>query len=64
MDNELQDAIDLNNAIDKAETIVKQMREERRTRIIRLRENGVTARKLSDVLGMSEQNVHKIVKGK
>jgi hypothetical protein len=64
MDDELQDVINLNNAIDKAETIVKQMREERRTRLIRLREKKVTARKLSDVLGMSEQNVHKIVKGK
>jgi hypothetical protein len=29
-----------------------------------LRSDKVTARKLSDLLGMSEQNVHKIVKGK
>lgn len=62
--SELDDVVDLNNAINKVEITLKQMREERRTRLIRLRANKVTARKLSDVLGMSEQNIHKIVKGK
>jgi hypothetical protein len=62
--SELQDVVDLNNAINKIEITLKQMREERRTRIIALRNDKVTARLISDSLGMSEQNVHKIVKGK
>jgi hypothetical protein len=62
--SELQDVVDLNNAINKIETTLKLMRDERRERIIRLRNNKVTARLISDSLGMSEQNVHKIVKGK
>jgi hypothetical protein len=62
--NELQDVVDLNNAINKIEATLKLMRDERRERIIRLRNNKVTARLISDSLGMSEQNVHKIVKGK
>jgi len=32
--------------------------------MVKLRQNKITARRLSDLLGMSEQNVHKIVKSK
>lgn len=64
MDDVLKEALDLTNEINELENRLSALRDNRKLLIIGLRRNKVTARKISDVLGMSEQNVHKIVKSK
>jgi DNA-binding Xre family transcriptional regulator len=64
MDDKLQAAITLTDEIVRVESELASLREDRKKLMIELREGKVTARVLSDCLGMSEQNVHKIVKGK
>lgn len=64
MDDELKELIEVCNSITRYEASLTNLREERRKLLIEARTKKVTARRLSDVLGMSEQNVHKIVKGK
>lgn len=64
MDEKLQAAITLTDEIVRVESELTALREDRKKLMIELREGKVTARVLSDCLGMSEQNVHKIVKGK
>jgi hypothetical protein len=64
MEDKLQAAITLTDEIVRVESELSSLREDRKKLMIELRQNKVTARVLSDCLGMSEQNVHKIVKGK
>ena len=64
MDEELQAAITLTDEIVRVEAELTSLREDRKKLMVELRQGKVTARVLSDCLGMSEQNVHKIVKGK
>lgn len=64
MDEKLQAAITLTDEIVRVESELTSLREDRKKLMIELRQAKVTARVLSDCLGMSEQNVHKIVKGK
>ena len=64
MEEKLQAAITLTDEIVRVESELTALREDRKKLMIELREGKVTARVLSDCLGMSEQNVHKIVKGK
>jgi DNA-binding Xre family transcriptional regulator len=64
MDELLKLTVELTNEITVVQNNLDEMRELRRKNIIALRQNKVTARVISDSLGMSEQNVHKIVKGK
>ena len=64
MEDELKTVIEITDAINRVEAELTQLRNDRKDLMIKLRGNKVTARKLSDLLGMSEQNVHKIVKGK
>lgn len=64
MEEELESVIEITDAINRVESELTQLRNDRKDLMIKLRANKVTARKLSDLLGMSEQNVHKIVKGK
>jgi uncharacterized protein (UPF0335 family) len=64
MEEELETVIEITDAINRVEAELTQLRNDRKDLMIKLRGNKVTARKLSDLLGMSEQNVHKIVKGK
>jgi DNA-binding Xre family transcriptional regulator len=64
MDDKLQAAITLTDEIVRVESELASLREDRKKLMIELRQGKVTARVLSDCLGMSEQNVHKIVKGK
>ena len=65
MDEEklLNVALSYTNQIAELEDKLTMLRANRKLAIITLRREKVTARKISDVLGMSEQNVHKIVKG-
>jgi hypothetical protein len=64
MEDELDAVVEITDAINRIETELSSLREDRKLLMIKLRENKITARRLSDLLGMSEQNVHKIVKGK
>jgi len=64
MDEELQAAITLTDEIVRVEAELTSLREDRKKLMVKLRQGKVTARVLSDCLGMSEQNVHKIVKDK
>ena len=64
MDEKLKAAITLTDEIVRVESELATLREDRKKLMIELRQSKVTARVLSDCLGMSEQNVHKIVKGK
>lgn len=64
MDEKLQAAILLTDEIVRVESELASLREDRKKLMVELRQGKVTARVLSDCLGMSEQNVHKIVKGK
>jgi len=64
MEDELEAVVEITEAIDRIQSELSALRDDRKTLMIKLRSNKVTARKLSDLLGMSEQNVHKIVKGK
>lgn len=63
LDEPLEQLIDLNNKLNSLEEEVLNKRRERNSMIKKLRANKITARKLSDVLGISEQSIHKIVKG-
>lgn len=60
----LQEAVSLTQEIEQMEMRLSALRSNRQLLIIGLRKNKVTARKISDALGMSEQNVHKIVKSR
>lgn len=64
MEDKLEAVIEITDAINRIENELTALRNDRKQLMIILRSNKVTARKLSDLLGMSEQNVHKIVKGK
>lgn len=64
MEKEFEEVVSITGSIARLENHLRMLRDERRDLIILLRKKKVTARKLSDALGMSEQNVHKIVKGK
>lgn len=64
MSEKLNEVVSISNSINELEKDLTSLRNKRRKLMIELREEKVTARKLSDLLGMSEQNVHKIVKGK
>ena len=64
MDEELQAAITLTDEIVRVEAELTSLREDRKKLMVKLRQGKVTARVLSDCLGMSEQNGHKIVKSK
>lgn len=64
MSQKLNEVVALTDAINSKEQEVAMLRENRKQLMIELRQEKVTARALSDLLGMSEQNVHKIVKGK
>ena len=63
MEDELDAVVEITEAINRIQSELSALRNDRKTLMIKLRSNKVTARKLSDLLGMSEQNVHKIVKG-
>ena len=63
MEDELEAVVEITNTINRIELELTALRKDRKKLIIELRQNKITARKLSDLLGMSEQNVHKIVKG-
>jgi len=63
MEDELDAVVEITNTINLIELELTALRKDRKELIIKLRQNKITARKLSDLLGMSEQNVHKIVKG-
>jgi hypothetical protein len=63
MEDELEAVVEITNTINLIELELTALRKDRKQLIIKLRQNKITARKLSDLLGMSEQNVHKIVKG-
>jgi len=64
MEDELDAIVEITEAINRIQSELSALRDDRKTLMIKLRSDKVTARKLSDLLGMSEQNVHKIVKGK
>jgi|LauGreDrversion2_3_1035106.scaffolds.fasta_scaffold375380_1 DNA-directed RNA polymerase specialized sigma24 family protein len=64
MEDELDAVVEITEAINRIQSELSALRDDRKTLMIKLRSDKVTARKLSDLLGMSEQNVHKIVKGK
>ena len=63
MENELDAVVEITEAINRIQSELSALRNDRKVLMIKLRQNKITARKLSDLLGMSEQNVHKIVKG-
>lgn len=63
LDDSLQELIESNNRLSELETKAKTERTRRNEIIKELRQRKITARKLSDVLGISEQSIHKIVKG-
>ena len=64
MNDELDAVVEITDAINRIELELTALRKDRKALMIKLRQNKVTARRLSDLLGMSEQNVHKIVKSK
>lgn len=59
----LNELIESNNRLNELESEVQKERNKRNALIKDLRARKITARKLSDVLGISEQSIHKIVKG-
>lgn len=63
LDEPLHELIESNNRLTELESEVQKERNKRNTLIKELRGRKITARKLSDVLGISEQSIHKIVKG-
>lgn len=63
MDGKLEQLIDTNNRLSELDAEAKETRTKRNNLVKELRRNKVTARKLSDILGISEQSIHKIVKG-
>lgn len=62
-DELLSQLIQQNNELTELETEVAEARNKRNKTIRQLRTHKVTVRKLSDVLGISEQSIHKIIKG-
>ncbi len=64
MNDELDAVVEITDAINRIELELTALRKDRKLLMITLRQNKITARRLSDLLGMSEQNVHKIVKSK
>lgn len=64
MSDELDAVVEITDAINRIELELTALRKDRKLLMVKLRQNKVTARRLSDLLGMSEQNVHKIVKSK
>lgn len=64
MNDELDAVVEITDAINRIELELTALRKDRKGLMIKLRQNKITARRLSDLLGMSEQNVHKIVKSK
>lgn len=64
MNDELDAVVEITDAINRIELELTALRKDRKVLMIKLRQYKVTARRLSDLLGMSEQNVHKIVKSK
>lgn len=62
-DNLLSRLVRLNNELTSLENQVDETREQRNDIIRALRAEKVTVRKISDVLGISEQSIHKIIKG-
>jgi DNA-binding Xre family transcriptional regulator len=64
MNDELDAVVEITDAINRIELELTALRKDRKALMIKLRQNKITARRLSDLLGMSEQNVHKIVKSK
>lgn len=63
LDEPLNELIESNNRLNELELEVQKERNKRNALIKDLRGRKITARKLSDVLGISEQSIHKIVKG-
>lgn len=63
LDEPLNKLIESNNRLNELELEVQKERNKRNALIKDLRGRKITARKLSDVLGISEQSIHKIVKG-
>ena len=63
LDEPLNELIESNNRLTELESLTRDERTKRNKLIKELRASKVTARKLSDVLGISEQSIHKIVKG-
>ena len=59
----LQEVVRLTEEIEEVEKHLSALRSNRNRLIVGLRRNKVTARKISDALGISEQSIHKIVKG-
>jgi DNA-binding Xre family transcriptional regulator len=64
MNDELDAVVEITDAINRIELELTALRKDRKALMVKLRQNKITARRLSDLLGMSEQNVHKIVKSK
>ena len=64
MNDELDAVVEITDAINRIELELTALRKDRKGLMIKIRQNKITARRLSDLLGMSEQNVHKIVKSK
>jgi DNA-binding MarR family transcriptional regulator len=64
MNDELDAVVEITDAINRIELELTALRKDRKVLMVKLRQNKITARRLSDLLGMSEQNVHKIVKSK
>lgn len=64
MEDELDAVVEITDAINRIEVELTSLRNDRKMLMVKLRQNKITARRLSDLLGMSEQNVHKIVKNK
>ena len=64
MNDELDAVVEITDAINRIELELTALRKDRKVLMVKLRKNKITARRLSDLLGMSEQNVHKIVKSK
>lgn len=62
MEDELDAVVEITDAINRIELELTSLRNDRKILMVKLRKNKITARRLSDLLGMSEQNVHKIVK--
>jgi len=63
LDEPLHELIESNNRLTELESEVQKERNKRNALIKESRGRKITARKLSDVLGISEQSIHKIVKG-
>ena len=56
-------ACDITDEIRRCQDDIARLGEERRSVIRKLRDNVVTYREIANAMGMTEQNVYKIVKG-